>query len=114
MKTKAKVKSLFEREMEDLGFRTRFEEEHEIFKLEVQLLAALERRKITYDELAHKLHTKKSNISRDLRQGGISSAKIGRIREMAHALGLTFLPLLVPNQKAQALLPKLEKLILAC
>ena len=113
MKTKTKVKSLFEQEMENPGFRARFEQEHETFKLEVQLLAALERHGLTYSELAQKLHTKKSNISRDLRQGGISSAKIGRIRAMAKALGLTFLPLLVPNQKTHALLPKLEKLMAA-
>jgi len=113
MKTKGKVKSLFEQEMEDPGFCARFEEEHEIFKIEVQLLAALERRGLTYEQLAKELHTTKGNISRDLRQGGISTAKIGRIQRMADILGLAFIPLMLPKRKLPALLPRLAKLLAA-
>jgi len=112
MKIKSKAKNLFEQEMQDPGFRDRYDKEHEFFKIEVQLLTALERLGLTYEQLAKQLHTSRGNISRDL-QGGIADAKLGRIRRMAHELGLTFVPLMVQTSKAKALLPKLEKLIAA-
>ena len=113
MKTKTKVKSLFDREMEDPGFRARFEAEHEMFKIEVQLLAALEEKGITYEQLAKEMHTTKGNISRDLRQGGMSTAKMGRIQRMAAALGLVFIPVMLPKKKLTTMLPRLEKLLAA-
>ena len=112
MSAKTHVKGLIERKLENPEYRKRFEKEHEIFKLEVQLLLALERRGLTYEQLAKELHTSKGNISRDL-QGGISSAKLGRIQRMADALGLAFIPVMLPKGKLQAFLPKLERLVAA-
>ena len=113
MKKKTKVQSLFDREMSKAEFRAHFEKEHSIFKIEVQMLAALERQGITYEQLAKTLHTTKGNISRDLRQGGIAAAKVGRIQRMADALGLAFIPLMLPKNKVPSLLPQLEKLVIA-
>lgn len=113
MSAKAHVKGLIERKLENPEYRRRFEEEHELFKLEVQLLTALERQGMTYEELAKRIHTSRSHISRDLRQGGISSAKLGRIRKMADALGLAFIPLVLPKRKVSQILPRLERLLAA-
>src|SRR6266704_5095543 len=110
---KTKAKSLFEREMEDPGFRARFEEEHEIFKIEVQLLLALERQGLTYEKLAQAIDSHKSNISRDLKSGGINTASLGRIRKLADALGMAFIPLLIAKKNLPRILPQLEKLMAA-
>jgi len=110
---KTKVKSLFEREMEDPGFRARFEEEHKIFKIEVQLLAALEKSGLTYEELARVISSHRSNISRDLKGGGINSATLSRIRKLAGALGMVFIPLVISKRKASQIIPQLEKLMAA-
>jgi hypothetical protein len=108
-----KVKGLIERKLEDPAHRKRHDERFEAFKLEVQLLSAIERLNLTYADLAKTLHTSKSNISRDLSAGGISSARLSRVRKMADALGLMFIPLVLPKRKARALLPKIEKLVAA-
>ena len=113
MKTKSKVKSLIERKLENPTYRREFDEGYESFKLEVQLLNALERNHLTYDDLAKALHTGKGNISRDLRGGGIYSATVSRVSRMAKALGLEFIPVLIPTKKLARILPQIEKLIAA-
>jgi len=113
MKTKLKVKGLIERKLENPKYRREFAEGYEAFKLEVQLLNALERNHLTYNDLAKVLHTGKSNISRDLRGGGIYSATVSRVSRMARALGLEFVPMLIPIKKAARILPQIEKLIAA-
>src|SRR5579864_7091321 len=113
MKNKTKVKSLFDREMENPEFRRKFQEEYELFKLEVQLQRALEQSGLTYEQLAQAINSHKSNISRDLKGGGISSATLGRIRKLADALGMTFIPLLIAKKNLPRVLPQLQKLMAA-
>ena len=110
---KSKAKSLFEQEMEDPEFHARFEEKHEIFKIEVQLLMALERQGLTYEKLARAIDSHKSNISRDLRGGGINNASLARIRKLADALGMIFIPLVISKRHASRIIPQLEKLVAA-
>lgn len=96
-----KVKTLFEKEMAQPSFRGRYEEHKEALKLELQILEALEQKHMTYDVFAKLLGTKKSNVSRDLKGGGLRSATIRRVEEMAKALGYDFLPLLLPRNKKE-------------
>ena len=112
MKIKAKAKGLLARKMEDPAYRKRHEESYELFKLEVQLLNALERKNMTYDDLAKAMHTNKSNISRDLKAGGIQNASLSRIIKMAQALGMKFIPLIIPEEK-RSVLPKIQRLAVA-
>jgi hypothetical protein len=110
---KNKIKGLIERKLKNPTYRKRHDERYAAFRLEVQLLSAIERLNLTYADLAKTLHTSKSNISRDLSAGGILSARLSRVRRMADALGLMFIPLVLPKRKALALLPKIEKLVAA-
>jgi hypothetical protein len=59
------------------------------------------------------LHTSKSNISCDLSAGEISSARLSRIRRMAVALGMTFIPTLVTKQKEKMVITEIQKLLAA-
>ncbi len=109
MKTKNRVKSLFEREMEEPEFRRLFEETWPAFQIEVQLLNALEQKHWSYADLAKVLHTHKSAISRDLKSGGLRSASIARIAKMAGALGLKFFPLCLSEKEANRILPMIKR-----
>jgi len=102
-----------ERDLENPEYRKRFESDYEAFKLEVQLLLALERKHWSYSDLARAMGTHKSHISRDLKGGGLASASISRIAKMAGALGLRFLPLCVPESKMKQFLPVIKKLVAA-
>ena len=113
MKSKKRAKSLFDREMEDPAYRKRHEESYELFKIEVQLLNALERKHWSYSDLARVLHTHKNTISRDLKGGNLRAVSIGRITKMAEALGLKFFPLCIPKQKAKRVLPVIDNLVTA-
>src|SRR3989339_2132070 len=99
MKHSWKVKSQIARDLENPIYRKRFEADYEAFKLEVQLLNALERKHWSYSHLAKVIGTQKSHISRDLKSGGVQSASIARVAKMAEALGMKFLPLLIPREK---------------
>jgi predicted XRE-type DNA-binding protein len=112
MNNKTKVKGLLARKMEDPAYRKRHEESYELFKLEVQLLNALHRKHMTYEDLARALHTHKSNISRDLKAGGIRNASISRVIKMAKVLGMTFLPLMISEEKERVVLPKISEMAL--
>lgn len=109
MKTKAK--GLLARKMEDPIYRKRHEESYELFKLEVQLLNALERKRWTYSDLAKVMGTQKSAISRDLKGRGLRTASMDRIAKMAEALGLRFFPFCVLESKAKQALPLIQRLV---
>ena len=111
MKNKRKFKSIMEQEMEDPEYRKAFEEGWPAFQLEVQILNALERKHWSYSDLAKVLHTQKSAISRDLKNGGIRSASISRIAKMAQALDLEFLPLCVSEKVFKKVLPIIKRAI---
>lgn len=113
MKRKWNVKSQLSRDLEDPEYRKRFEADYEAFKLEVQLLLALERKHWSYSDLARATGTQKSHISRDLKGGGLGSASISRVAKMAEALGLRFIPLCVPKENIKRALPVIKKLAAA-
>ena len=113
MKTKWKVKSQLARDLEDPKYRKKFESDYEIFKLEVQLLLALEKKHWSYNDLAKAIGTHKSHISRDLKAGGIQTASVARISRMADALGMKFIPICVSRNKLKEVMPKLQRFILA-
>ena len=111
MKRKGNVRSQLARDLEDPEYRKRFEADYEAFKLEVQLLLALERKHWSYSDLARAVGTHKSHISRDLKGAGLGSASISRIAKIAAALGLRFFPLCVPEDKIKQALPMIRKLV---
>ena len=113
MKNKRKFKTIMVQELENTEYRKAFEEGWPSFQLEVRFLNALERKHWSYSDLAKALHTQKSAISRDLKGGGIRSASISRIAKMAQALGLKFIPICVPENEMEKVLPIIKKLAAA-
>jgi len=111
MSNKTKAKSLIEKKLEDSHYRKQYEERYAAFKLEAQILYVLEEKGWTYSDLAKATHTSKSNVSRDLRAGGISSASFSRISRIAEALGMKLIALLVPKDYAQFILPRIEEMV---
>ncbi len=110
---KHKVKSLLERKKGNPDYRKRHEESYELLKLGIQILNILEKKHMTYSDLAKAMHTQKSNISRDLKGGGIKNASLSRIQKIADAIGMKFLPIFLPKRKANDLLPKIHRLVMA-
>jgi transcriptional regulator with XRE-family HTH domain len=106
-----KTKSLLDQELQNEAFKKAFEEIEESLRLEIQMLNALETKGITYSQLADKLNTSKSNISRDLRGGGLFTASVSRVARMAEALGMKLVALLIPKEREKVLLPKIQELI---
>jgi hypothetical protein len=111
MPDKPRTKGLIARKLESADYRKRHDERYAAFKLEAQILHALERKGWSYGQLADAVNTYKSNISRDLRAGGILKASFLRISKIAGALGMTLITLLVPKEQEAAVLPKIEALI---
>ncbi len=98
-----KTKTLFDREMARPSFRSKFNDQKETLRIELQILEVLERKRMTYETFAKLLGTRKSNISRDLKGKGLGSATLKRVAEMARVLGYDFLPLLLPRDKQERL-----------
>jgi len=108
-----KMKSILDKKMEEPAYRKRFEQRYPLFKLEVQILNAIEEKGWTLTDLAKAMHTHKGNISRDLSAGRIRSATLSRIVKIGDALGLVFFPLFVSEKKGNSILPKIHKLLAA-
>jgi hypothetical protein len=70
------------------------------FRLEQQMIDAMQRQHVTAAELARRVSRQPSAISRDL-NGGLSKAKIGRVEEMARAVGYDFVPLVLPRDREE-------------
>lgn len=113
MAHKPQSKGMIEKKLESPDYLKRHEERYSAFKLEAQLLYAIERKKWSYDDLAKVMQTQKSNISRDLKAGGILKASISRISKMADALGMHLVTLLVPKDQVGYALPKIEDIVRA-
>lgn len=88
--------SLSERLRSDKDMARRIDAHVEELRLEQQFLDAMQAQHITGAELARRTKSKPAAISRDL-AGGLSSAKLGRVREMADAVGYDVITLLVPR-----------------
>jgi|GEM_PF-2048186 transcriptional regulator with XRE-family HTH domain len=100
MSDKSKAKSLYEKELQKPEFKRKFEEEYDALSIEVQILNAMEKRDWSYTDLAEAVGTSKSNISRDLKGGGLVAASFSRIRRMVEALGMKLIVLVVPKEYA--------------
>ena len=111
MQNKAQPKSLIARKMGNAGYRKRHENGYEAFKLEAQILLALENKGWSYTDLAQATNTHKSNVSRDLSAGGILSATLSCISRIAEALGMRLVTLLIPRDKIGIVLPRIEELV---
>lgn len=111
MGKRTKVRGKLNRQFENLEFRKRFDEGYGAFELEVQVLNALERKGWSYAKLAEATGTSKSNVSRDLKSGGILSASFSRISRIAEALGMRLVALLIPKDQAEFIVPQLHDIV---
>lgn len=92
----AKQKSLSTRLREDSDMARRIDVYLDELRLEQQFIDAMQAQNITGAELARRTKSKPAAISRDL-AGGLSSAKLGRVRQMAAAVGYDVITVLVPR-----------------
>ena len=89
-------KTLEERIRQDPERARELDEHLSELRLEQQFLDAMEHRHMTAADLARRVKRQPAAISRDL-AGGLSAAKLGRVREMAAAVDCDILTLLVPH-----------------
>jgi transcriptional regulator with XRE-family HTH domain len=107
------MKGSLNKQLEDPKYRQRFEYGYELFKLEVQILKALEDKGWTYADLAKEVGTSKQNIWRDLKNGGLRKASMDRVSKIAEALGLRLHAIFISQKNEKRLLPKLHRLLAA-
>jgi hypothetical protein len=88
--------TLEERLRQDPDVARRMDVHLDALRLEQQFVDAMRRRSITSADLARLVNRKPAGISRDL-AGGLSEAKLGRVREMANAVGYDVVAVLVPR-----------------
>lgn len=74
-----------QRKKRDKGFTEGFDEEYEQFKIGEVLRQAREAAGLTQEELAHRVHTKKTAISRI--ENHAEDIKISTLKRVARALG---------------------------
>lgn len=94
----AGIKTLAERMREDPERARRMDNILAQLRLEQQFFEAMEELGVSAAELARRTKRKPAAISRDL-AGGFSAAKLGRLREMADAIGYDVVPLLLPRDR---------------
>ncbi len=92
----AKQRSLSQRLRADAAMAREIDARREELRLEQQFLDAMHAQHITGAELARRTKAKPASISRDL-AGGLSAAKLGRVRRLADAIGCDVITLLVPR-----------------
>jgi|SRR5579862_9060397 len=90
------VKSTYEQEREDPAMAQRIDRYLAEIELEQQFIDAMEDQQVTASELARRVSAKRATVSRDL-HGGLSEAKLGRVRRLADAIGYDVVTLLVPR-----------------
>ena len=110
MKTKKMKLSLFEQEMKRKSFRKAFQREKKILSLERQIAQALGEEGWTYEEFAKRIGTARSHVSRDLK-GGLSHSTIHRIERIAKSLHMRYVPLLIPEEKADKVVSQIMQLV---
>ena len=97
---RAGTKTLEQRLRENPEMAQRIDKQMAHLRLEQQMLDAMERAHVTAAELARRISRQPSAISRDL-HGGLSKAKIGRVEEMAEAVGYEFVGLVLPRDREE-------------
>mgnify|MGYP006310554631 CR=1 FL=1 len=73
--------------LKDSEVREEYEKLKPIYELRRQLIALRKNAGLTQEEVAEKLHTKKSNISRLESTNSKSSPRLSTIEKYAHAMG---------------------------
>jgi predicted XRE-type DNA-binding protein len=104
--------TLFERELSNSRMQELVQIERDAISLEMQFRRAMESQDVSPARLAEMLEVAPSSVSRDL-NGGLSDAKLGRLRAMAKHLNHELIPLVLPrNRRARklAIAAYLEKL----
>ncbi len=76
-----------EQAMKDPEVREEYEKLKPFYELRRQLIALRKKAGLTQEDLAEKLHTKKSNISRLESVNSKNSPRLSTIEEYAHAMG---------------------------
>ena len=72
------MKGSLNRKLENPKYRKKFKRGYAFFKLEVQILLAMEDKGWTYDDLAKAIGTSRQNVWRDLKNGGLQKGTKGR------------------------------------
>ena len=104
------MKGSLNKEMENKAYKSHFDHGYEFFKLEVQILNAMEDKGWSYEDLAKAVGTSRQNIWRDLKNGGLYKASLDRVAHIAEAVGLHMHPLLLTPKQEKKILPSLRRL----
>lgn len=107
------MKGSLNRKLENPKYKEKFKRGYECFKLEVQILNAMEDKGWTYEDLAKAVGTSRQNIWRDLKNGGLQKASLERVARIAEVLGLHMHPILMTPKQEKAFLPTLRRLAAA-
>ncbi|OGR87008.1 MAG: hypothetical protein A3A86_04725 [Elusimicrobia bacterium RIFCSPLOWO2_01_FULL_60_11] len=107
------MKGMLNQKLENPKYKAGFEHSQRFFKLEVQILLALEDRGWSYEDLAKATGIHRQNIWRDLKNGGLHKASLDRVAHYAEALGLHAYHFLLNPKQERKILPRLEKALIA-
>jgi len=110
MKNHKRMESLFQKEMQRPAFRKAYQEEKKAFTLELQIAGILKEEGWSYEDFAKRIGSAKSHVSRDLK-GGLKHATVARVERIAKALHMRYLPLLIPEKKANKIVPRIMQLV---
>ena len=112
MKTNTKRKTLVQRLRDNPKMSVLIDREKAALTLEIQFEAELKRTGQTAAQLARKINSPRSSVSRDL-SGGLSRARLQRVVALAEAVECDTVTLLIPkNAKARrAKMSEVHKLL---
>lgn len=99
--------------LQDPKYRAEFERKYEFFKLEVQILLAMEDKGWTFADLARAAGIHRQNVWRDLKNGGLHKASLERLARYAQALGLHLHHFLLSSKQEKRVLPQIRKVLKA-
>ena len=103
------MKGSLNRKLENPETRREFERRQAFFKLEIQILLAMEDKGWGLNDLARATGLHRQNVWRDLKNGGLHKASLDRVSRYAEALGLHAHHLLLTPQQELRILPQLHK-----
>ena len=103
------MKGELNRLLENPEYKAKFGHRQRFFKLEVQILLALEDKGWSFSDLARATGLHRQNVWRDLKNGGLHKASLDRVSRYAEALGLHAHHLLLTPQQERKILPQIHK-----
>jgi transcriptional regulator with XRE-family HTH domain len=98
------------RNLQNPKYRVEFERGQRFFRLEVQILLALEDKGWSYEDLAKATGIPERTIWRDIKNGELQKASLDQVARIAEALGLHMHPILMTPEQEKEFLPSLRKL----